>query len=135
MKAIVLAGRILFSLIFIMSGFNHFSDEAIEHAAQKGVPLAAIAVPLSGFLAIIGGLSIITGFKARIGALLIILFLVPVTIMMHDFWTIADPMQQNIQRIMFMKNLSILGGALMIAYYGSGAMSVDGLIKRKENKY
>jgi putative oxidoreductase len=125
MKYIVLTGRILFSLIFLMSGFNHFSSQSINYAASKSVPATSFLVPVSGILAIAGAISIILGYKARLGAWLIVLFLVPVTFMMHDFWTITDPMMKQIQMAMFMKNLSMLGGALLIAYFGAGPLSLD----------
>lgn len=125
MKYLVLLGRILYATIFITAGPGHFSKQAIAFAAGHGVPLASIAVPLSGIMAIAGGLSILLGYKARIGAWLLVLFLVPVTIMMHNFWAIADPMAAQMQRIMFMKNLSMLGSALLIAHFGAGPLSLD----------
>ncbi len=125
MKYIVLLGRILYVAIFIMSGPNHFTAGAIGYAASKGVPMASIAVPLSGIIAFLGGLSILLGYKAKYGALLIIIFLLPVTFMIHNFWTYTDPMQAQMQMANFMKNLSMLGAALMIAYFGSGPLSVD----------
>jgi len=87
--------------------------------------LAAIAVPLSGVLAIAGGLSILLGYRAKLGAWLIVLFLVPVTFMMHKFWTVQDPMMAQVQMIMFMKNISMLGGALLISQFGAGPFSLD----------
>lgn len=124
MNAIPLLGRILFSLIFLLSGINHFSKTTIDYASAAGVPMATILVPLSGVLAILGSISIILGLKARIGAVLIVLFLVPVTFMMHKFWGITDPQAQQMQMIQFMKNLSMLGGALVIMYWGGGPLSV-----------
>lgn len=122
---IVLLGRILFSLIFILSSFNHFTQNAMQYAAAQGVPYASILVPISGLMAFLGGMSILLGYKARYGAGLIILFLIPVTIMMHKFWGLSDPSQAMMQQIHFMKNISMLGGALIIAYFGSGPLSVD----------
>lgn len=121
----VLIGRCFFSLIFIMASFGHFSSSTINYAANQGVPFSQVLVPLSGVLALVGGLSILFGYHARIGAFFIILFLVPVTIMMHNFWAITDPAQAQIQQIMFMKNLSMLGGALLIFNLGAGPMSLD----------
>lgn len=125
MNAIPLVGRILFSLIFVMSGLNHFSAQTIGYAASMGVPMANILVPISGVLAILGGLSIILGLKTRIGAVLIVLFLVPVTFMMHNFWAKTDPMARQMDMIQFMKNISMLGGALIIMYWGGGPLSVS----------
>lgn len=118
-------GRVLFAAIFVMASFHHFSSQAIGYAASAGVPLAGVAVPLSGVIALVGGLSVALGYKARIGAWLLVLFLVPVTLMMHAFWNVQDPMMHQIQQIMFMKNVSMLGGALLVAYFGAGPFSLD----------
>jgi len=123
--AVVVLGRFLFALIFLMAGANHFNKQTIGYAASQGVPLASIAVPLSGVVAIAGGLSILLGYRAKIGAWLIVLFLVPVSLMMHKFWTVTDPMMAQIQMILFMKNVSMLGGALLITQLGAGPFSLD----------
>lgn len=122
---LVLLGRFFFALIFLLSGANHFSKQTIAYAASQGVPLASIAVPFSGVLALVGGLSILLGYRAKIGAWLIVLFLVPVTFSMHKFWGVTDPMTAQIQMIMFMKNISMLGGALLISQFGAGSFSLD----------
>jgi putative oxidoreductase len=119
--AVVVLGRFLFTAIFLMSGVGHFSKQTIGYAASQGVPLASIAVPLSGVLALAGGLSILLGYRAKLGAWLIILFLVPVTLMMHNFWAVMAQMQM----IMFMKNVSMTGAALMITQFGAGSLSLD----------
>lgn len=119
-------GRLLFVAIFLMSGPMHFSSQAIEHASLAGVPAAEVLVPISGVIALLGGLSILLGYKARIGAWLLVIFLVPVTLMMHKFWGVADPTTAMIQRVMFMKNVSMLGGALMLTHFGAGPFSIDG---------
>jgi putative oxidoreductase len=121
----VLLGRILFVAIFLMAGSNHFSKQTIAFAASQGVPFASFAVPLSGVLALAGGLSILLGYRAKIGAWLIALFLIPVTLMMHKFWTVHDPMMAQIQMVLFMKNVAILGGALLISQFGAGPLSLD----------
>jgi putative oxidoreductase len=128
MNYLVLVGRILYALIFVMAGPGHFTANTIAYAASKGVPLAAIAVPLSGIIAMAGGLSIAAGYKATWGGWLIVLFLVPVTVMIHNFWAMTDPNMAQVNQIMFMKNLSMLGAALLIAHFGSGPLSLD---KRK----
>jgi putative oxidoreductase len=122
---VVLLGRVFFALIFLMAGLNHFSSQTIGYAASQGVPLASIAVPFSGVLALFGGLSILLGYRAKLGAWLIALFLVGVTPMMHKFWTVPDPMMHQMQMVMFMKNLAMLGGALLISQFGSGPWSLD----------
>ena len=123
--AVVVLGRFFFALIFLLAGANHFNKQTIGYAASQGVPLASIVVPLSGVLAIAGGLSILLGYRAKLGAWLIVLFLVPVTLMMHKFWTVTDPMMAQLQMILFMKNVSMLGGALLISQFGAGPFSLD----------
>lgn len=118
-------GRFLFVLIFVMSGPRHFTSQIIGYAAAQGVPMASIAVPVSGLIALAGGLSILLGYRAKIGAWLIVVFLVGVTPMMHKFWGIADPMMQQMQMVMFLKNVSMLGAALLISQLGSGPWSLD----------
>jgi putative oxidoreductase len=123
--AVVVLGRFFYVLIFLMAGSNHFSRQTIAYAASQGVPLASIAVPLSGVLAIAGGLSILLGYRAKLGAWLIVLFLIPVTLMLHKFWAVQDPMMAQIQMILFMKNIAMLGGALLISQFGAGPFSLD----------
>jgi len=122
--AVVVLGRVLFALIFLMSGFTHFSSQTIGFAASQGVPLASVLVPLSGVIAFAGALSILLGYRAKLGAWLIAIFLIGVT-PMHKFWGISDPMMQQMQMVMFMKNLTMLGGALLISQFGSGPASLD----------
>jgi putative oxidoreductase len=122
---IILLGRFLFVVIFLMSGPRHFLSQTIAYAASQGVPLASIAVPVSGVIALLGGLSILLGYRAKLGAWLIVLFLVGVTPMMHRFWVVSDPMMYQVQFAMFMKNVSMLGGALLISQFGSGPWSLD----------
>ena len=92
---------------------------------SRGVPLAQISVPIAGIIAMLGGLSVLIGYRVRLGALLIIVFLIPVTLAMHDFWAVADPAMAQMQMAMFLKNVSMLGGALLIAYFGAGPVSAD----------
>lgn len=122
---IVLLGRVFFALIFLLSGPNHFAAQTIAYATSQGVPMASIAVPFSGVLALLGGLSIAIGYRARVGAWLIALFLVLVTPLMHKFWGVSDPMAHMMQFVMFMKNVAILGGALLITQLGAGPWSLD----------
>jgi putative oxidoreductase len=125
MKLILLLGRILFSLIFLMTALDHFSSSTITYASTHGVPAASVLVPLSGVIAIVGGLMILLGFKARLGAWLIVIFLVPATFIMHAYWKETNPALQQMQMGYFMKNLSMLGAALIITYFGSGPLSID----------
>jgi putative oxidoreductase len=126
MQILVLLGRILYSFLFITSGFAHFQNRKMMagYAQSKGVPAAGLMVVSSGAVELIGGLLILLGYQARIGAWLLVLFLLPVTFAMHAFWKVADPMQKTHERVNFFKNLALLGSALLIAYSGSGPFSL-----------
>ena len=87
--------------------------------------MPTVLVPISGIMAIIGGLSIFLGYKAKWGAWLLVAFLIPVTLMMHAFWKLDNPMEYQVQMAMFMKNISMLGAALLIAWFGAGPVSLD----------
>lgn len=125
MKYVSLLGRILFSLIFLMSSFGHFSASSVGFAVAKGVPAASFLVPFSGVMELVGAISIMLGYKAKWGAWLLVLFLVPVTFMMHNFWTITDPMMRQMDMVMFLKDIGLMGAALFFAYNGTGALSLD----------
>lgn len=126
MRAIVPLGRVLFALIFVASVVGHFSSAEISEAAAHGVPLATILVPLAGLLALVGGVSVMLGYRARFGALLLLVFLVPVTLVMHKFWGLPDPQMAMLQKIQFMKNTALAGTCLLLMYHGSGPYSLDG---------
>jgi putative oxidoreductase len=110
-------GRVLLSVIFILSGLGklpHFHDIAGMMAA-KGIPLASVALVLTLFIEIGGGLLVLTGYKAQYAALVMALWLIPVTLVFHHFWGIPAEQQQD-QTVHFLKNVAIMGGLLILAY-------------------
>src|SRR5262249_38616716 len=115
MRTLYVVGRVMFALIFIAAAPRHFTAEGINHAAELGVPLAALCVPVSGLMALAGGLSVASGYRAQRGAWLLFAFLVPVTMMMHGFWRLHDPEAVHIQQAMFFKNIALAGAALLLA--------------------
>ena len=121
-----LAGRILLAALFIVSGFGKISgyDGTAAYMAAKGMPLVNVLLPLTIAIELGGGILLAIGFKARWTALLIFLFLIPVTFIFHAFWGI-DPKEAAMQQINFLKNVSIMGGMLMVFAHGPGAYSVD----------
>lgn len=125
MKYLFLIGRILFASVFILKGIDHFSKEAIHYASTMNVPAPSILVPISGILALLGGLSLLFGYKAKFGALLLVLFLLPTTFFMHPFWNFVDHYHVLLNQFCFFKNLSLLGSCLMITYFGSGPFSLS----------
>jgi len=118
-------GRAMFAAIFLLALPGHFSPGTIQYAASAGVPQAQVLVPLSGILAFLGGLSVLLGYRTRAGALFLLGFLFPVTLAMHPFWTVPDPMIAGMQKAMFLKNLGMMGGALLLLYHGAGPVSFD----------
>jgi putative oxidoreductase len=126
-RYLVPLGRCLLAAVFLRAAPLHLSPQGIAYAASQGVPLADVLVPLSGLLAGVGGLSVALGYQARFGAFLLALFLVPVTLLMHDYWNVVDPIQALTQQTMFWKNVSMLGAALTFAHFGAGPLSIDAL--------
>jgi putative oxidoreductase len=121
-----LAGRILISIIFIMSGFNKIGGFANTSGwiASKGLPMADVLTAASIVIELGGAAMIVLGYKARLGAAALFLWMIPVTFVFHNFWAMpAD--QQMMQSIMFFKNLGLMGGMLIITGLGSGPLSVD----------
>ena len=126
MPIVVLLGRILYSFLFITSGFAHFQNRKMMagYAQSKGVPAPGLMVLLSGAVELAGGLLVLSGYQARIGAWLLVLFLLPVSLSMHAFWKVLDPMQKTHERVNFFKNMALLGAALLIASFGPGPYSL-----------
>ncbi|HUL02624.1 MAG TPA: DoxX family protein [Gemmatimonadales bacterium] len=121
--AIFVIGRILFAWIFIMSGIAHLTQAQAmsQYAAMFKVPQPKLAVIVSGFMVLAGGLSILLGVYVEAGTTLLVLFLIPVAVYMHPFWGVSDPMQVAAQRAHFMKNMSLAGAALLICYFSKMA--------------
>jgi len=116
MDYLFVLGRVLYGGFFLLGGVNHFSNLGMMsgYAGSKGVPAAKAGVVLSGLLIIAGGLLVIIGTHIRIAAACIIIFLVPVSYLMHDFWNEKDMMGRINQQVNFQKNLALLGAALMM---------------------
>ena len=116
MNTMLLIGRILFALVFVSSGLSHLAKvEAMAgYAKFKKVPAAKLSVLVSGALLALGGLSIILGVYADLGALVIAILLILMALKMHDFWTQTDAQVKQTETISFFKNISMAGGALII---------------------
>ena len=125
MRFLFPVGRLLLAFNFIVAFPYHLTHEAVQDAAKQSVPLAGLLVPLSGVLALAGGLSVAIGYKARWGAWALVAFLLPVTLWMHAFWNMSDPNTVFVERVLFLKNLSTLGAALLISQFGAGHLSID----------
>jgi len=126
-----LAGRILLSAIFIVSGFAKLTDPAGAqgYMNMNGIPHADILVYVAGVAELAGGVALLFGFLARVAAIGLVMLLAIINLTMHAFWNLegADAKTQMVQ---FMKNLSIMGGLLMVVARGPGRASIDARIRR-----
>lgn len=122
MKYIPLAARICLCLIFFKAGVSHILGfgETVEMMTKQGLPLANILLAVTVLFQILGAVSLLLGYQVKIGSILLIIFLIPASLVFHNF--IADPSQIND----FLKNIGLIGGLLMLIYAGSGALSIDG---------
>jgi putative oxidoreductase len=116
MDVIVLIGRVLFVFLFLSSGFGHFTQRAgmSQYAKAKGVPAPMAGVLGGGVLLLAGGLSILLGIWPDLGALLLVVFLLPTAFLMHAFWKETDPQSRMTEMIQFNKDLALAGAALML---------------------
>lgn len=122
MDWIILIGRVLFAFLFIASGSAHLMQrEAMTGYAQsRKVPLAQLAVPATGLLIIVGGLMVLLGVWADLGALLLVAFLLSTAVLMHGFWSETDAQARQMEMTQFMKDTALAGAALMLfAFFAS----------------
>ncbi len=119
-------GRLLLTTIFLASAAATISDweGPAQMMRDKGLPAADALLAIAVVLEIVGGLMVLVGLHARWGGVLLLLFLVPVSVIMHDFWA-APADQKQIEMVNFMKNVSIMGGILMVVALGAGPVSID----------
>lgn len=121
-----LVGRVFLALIFVISGFGKiasFSGVA-GYMASKGLPAPQLLLVLAILIEAGGGLMLILGWQARLAALAIFLFVIPTTLIFHNFWAVDAAQFQN-QMNHFLKNVCILGGLLYVMAYGPGPLSLD----------
>jgi putative oxidoreductase len=117
MDVILLIGRILFASVFVISGATvHLLKwrDGVGYARMKNVPAPELLVPVSGVMAVVGGLLVALGLWADLGALLLAAFIFPVAIGMHAFWKADDPMERMQEQVHFMKDVALGGGALAL---------------------
>lgn len=118
MELLLLIGRVLFGVFFIVSGINHFTNAGMMsgYAKSKGVPAAHLAVVGTGVMLVLGGLSVLLGLFAFVGLVLIVAFLLPTSVLIHNFWTVGDPQARAAEQVNFLKNLALAGAALVLLY-------------------
>ena len=116
MDIVYVVSRVLFALMLVNGGINHFTKlEAMTGYAQfKKVPAAKLSVQFSGLALLLGGLSLILGVWADLGGLVSAAILAAMAFKMHDFWTQSDPQAKQTETIGFFKNISMAGAALFM---------------------
>lgn len=124
--ALALVGRILLGLIFVLSGFQKLMgySRLVATITGKGLPLPEVLAVLTIAIELGAGLLLVVGWKARWAALLLFLFIIPVSVVYHNFWTM-EAAQAAMNKIQFLKNVSIMGGMLLMAAFGPGRYSID----------
>ena len=124
---IILLARILLMILFVMSGWSKLTgfEGTVSYLASLGAPAptvaAAVAVIMEFFVAII----LILGFYTRPLAFLFALFVIGTALIGHPFWTMVEPAKAA-NTVQFFKNMSIVGGLLLLSITGAGRFSVDG---------
>ena len=134
-KVVLLIGRIIAGLFYIFAGANNFVNlaSASDYAAFKGVPSPTLAVLMASSLLMIGGLSILTGYRPVLGVAAIILFLLPVTLIMHNFWNIEEAQAQVVELRSFLSNMGLLGSTLIfLAVPRPWLGSIDEALEQEE---
>lgn len=116
MRAVFLLGRAIFGGFFAFSALNHFThrEQMSGYAAMKGTRAPDAAVLASGAMLAAGAMSVLTGVKPRQGLATLVAFLVPVSLQMHRFWEVDNPMERQNEMIHFMKNMAMAGAALAL---------------------
>ena len=121
-------GRLLLALIFILSAVGKLNDwqGTAKMMADRGLPAVDVLLSTAVGLELVGGLLVVLGLYARWGAIALLMFIVPVTLIMHNFWAAAEA-ERMMQFIGFMKNVSIIGGLLLVLSLGAGPWSIDAI--------
>jgi len=116
MQYLFLAGRVLYGGFFLLAGIDHFRrvDMMTPYAASKGIPAPRLGVLGSGLLIVLGGLSVLLGVRPTWGVLLLTLFLLPTSFLMHNYWAATDPSVRQLDATNFKKNVALLGAAWML---------------------
>ncbi len=116
-----LIARILLSIVFIRSGISKIMDPAgtQQFMASAGIPLTGLFLVSAIGFELVGAISVLLGYKTRWGAIALIIFLIPATLIFHTNFA------NSMQAIQFLKNLAIIGGLLMVVAYGPGSISLD----------
>jgi putative oxidoreductase len=131
---IVLLGRVALGAIFVKSGLQKLMALSAFAAslAGRGVPQSSTWAVIGATVEFVGGILIVTGLRTREASVLMILFVIVATGISHRYWEFADA-ARRLQESQFFKNLSIIGGFLLLFAAGSGRFSLDALLARRKH--
>jgi putative oxidoreductase len=123
--AVVIA-RVLLALMFVLAGIGKLTGLAgtAGYIASKGLPAPMLLAVAAGVLELVAGVLLIIGWQARWAALALAAFTVVASVIFHNYWAMPAE-QQMMQQLMFMKNLAVTGGLLLVFAFGAGALSLD----------
>jgi putative oxidoreductase len=129
---ILLLGRVALGAIFVKSGLQKLMTLGAFAAslAGRGIPQSSTWALIGAMVEFVGGILIVTGFRTREASLLMILFVIVATGISHRFWEYTES-ARRLQESQFFKNLSILGGFLLLFVAGSGRFGLDAMLRRK----
>jgi len=132
---ILLLGRVALGAIFIKSGLQKLMALGAFAAslAGRGVPQSSFWAVVGATVEFVGGILIVTGLKTRYASLLLILFVIVATGISHRYWEFVDAAARRAQESQFFKNLSIIGGFLLLWVSGSGRFGLDALLGRRKD--
>ena len=125
-SAVPLIGRILMSSLFLVSGVSKFVTFPyyVQAISGKGLPLPSAAIAGAALLEVLGGLAILSGFQTKIISWVLFVYLIPTTILFHNYWALQGALRASMQ-VHFYKNMAIMGGLLFLATWGAGPYSID----------
>lgn len=121
-----LVGRLLLALLFVPAGVMKITgfSGTVGYIASVGLPLASLGAVLAIVVEVGAGLALAAGWRTRWAALVLAAFTLVATVLFHNFWAMpAD--QAFVQQLMFFKNIAVVGGLLVVAAFGAGALSLD----------
>ncbi len=121
-----LLARLFLAALFLRAGWGKIEayGQTVAAIGGQGVPFAQAAAPLAIFAEIGGGLALLVGYRARLAAVGLIVYVALVSYYFHDFWRLAGG-QAQLQATLFLKNLSIISGLIFLAGAGPGRISID----------
>jgi putative oxidoreductase len=119
-------GRLLLALMFILAGFGKLGniEGTAAFVASGGLPAPTFLAVAVGVLELFGGLALVVGYQVRLVGLALAVFTVAASVVFHAFWA-APADQQFVAQLLFMKNISVAGGMLLISALGAGPLSID----------